>query len=384
MSMQRRSALKHLASTVTFTASSPAILRSARAQSSDYKIGVVAAMTGPASPFFREYVDAFQAYVGEWNKTGGVKGRRVVLEVLDDESGAVQAASGYRRIAGDGATSVAWVAGVGAAGLAIKALAPELKLPIVSGGALDALGRPPEPYFFKIAPANSDYIKMFFTWVKAHGYRRVALLLSNDAYGQGEAQASKDAVGQLGLEIATIETFNPTDTSFSSQLVRVRSSSPDILYVGASGAAGILIYKQIKQFGLRYPMCFMLAALSDAFYAAIGGAANADGLLTPGLLGMLGASAKGDSGLIYSNLSRALGRKASLGNALGWDIGLVTQAAIERSDASREGVRRELDLIKDLPGIDGPITFNPEDHIGQDTRGMAMMKLAGGAYTYAD
>lgn len=384
MSITRRTAIEYLAASTAFSAAMPFIGGRAVAQTRDYKIGVVAAMTGPASPFFREYVDAFHVYVREWNKAGGVKGRNAVLDVLDDESGAVQAANGYRRIAGDPETNVAWVAGIGAGGLAIKALAGELKLPIVSGGALDALGLPADPYFFKIAPANSDYLKMFLTWVKAHGMRRVGLLLSNDAYGQGEAQVAKEVMGQLGLEVASLETFSPADTSFSSQLVRVRSSSPDILYVGASGAAGILIYKQIKQFGLRYPLCFMLAAISDAFFQAIGGAANADGLLTPGLIGMLGSNAKGDSGVLYGNLTRALGRPATLANALGWDIGIVTQKAIERSDGSREGVRRELDQIRDLPGIDGPITFTPQNHIGQDPRGMSVLQLAGGKFTYTE
>ena len=383
MAMTRREALKLLGQAGVASALPSLMSGRALAQQADYKIGVVASMTGPASPFFREYVDAFRAYVAVWNKNGGVNGRNVTLDILDDGSQAVQAVSAYKRLADDPAVMLAWVGNTGAAGLAMKSIAGELKLPIVSGGALDALGRPANPYFFKISPANSDYGKLFYGWLKAHDMKRVGLLLTNDAYGQGEAATAKEMVGALGLEIAGLETFSPSDTNFTSQLVRLRSTSPDVLYVGASGAASILLYKQIRQFNLKPPLCFMLAGLTDAFFQALPSPSQADGLFTPGLLGMLGTRAQGASGVIYDQLAQALGRQASLGNALGWDIGIVTQASIKASDGSREGLRDALDNTRDLPGINGPITFTPQNHVGQDVRGMAMLKIADGKFVQA-
>jgi len=381
--IERRTALKFLP-VAAGTLAMPALLGTrALAEQTPFKIGVVASLTGPAAPFFREYVDAFRAYLVRWNRDGGVSGRPVQLDVFDDESGAVQAVSGYKRLAGDPDVKIAWVGNPGAAGLAMKAIASELKLPIVSGGALDALGIPVEPYFFKIAPINSYYAKLFYGWVKENGMKRVGLLLGNDAYGQGETQSARELIGPLGLQIAGLETFSPSDTNFSSQLIRLRSTAPDILYVGASGAAGILVYKQIRQFNLKPPLCLMLAAITDAFFQAIGGPAQANGLLTPGLLGMLGTKAQGESGVLYAKLSDALGRPASLGNALGWDIGTVTQSAIANSDGTRDGIRAALDRTTGLPGINGPINFTPGNHVGQDTRGMAMLKLSGGGFVYA-
>lgn len=379
----RRTALKLLPAAAGSLSLPMLLSRRAFAEQAPFKIGVVASLTGPAAPFFREYVDAFRAYLAGWNRDGGVNGRPVQLDVFDDESGAVQAVSGYKRLASDADVKVAWVGNPGAAGLAMKAIAGELKLPIVSGGALDALARPAEPYFFKIAPINSYYAKLFYGWVRDNGMKRVGLLLGNDAYGQGEAQSARELTGPLGLQIVALETFSPSDTNFGSQLVRLRSAGPDIIYVGASGAAGILVYKQIRQFNLKPPLCLMLAAITDAFFQAIGGPGQADGLLTPGLLGMLGTKAQGESGILYAALSDAIGRPASLGNALGWDIGIVTRAAIANSDGTRDGIRAALDRTAGLPGINGPINFSPENHVGQDTRGMAMLKLSGGAFVYA-
>jgi branched-chain amino acid transport system substrate-binding protein len=356
------------------------VARQTFAQDNEFKIGVIASMTGPAAPFFKEYVAGFRAFAADWNARGDIKGRQVVLNIVDDESAPVPAANGYRRLAADPAINLAWVAGPGAGGLAIKAMASELKLPIVSGGALDTLGVPADPYFFKIAPANRDFMTLYLNWCKERGYKRLAFLLGNDAYGQGETRLAKEITATLGIEIVALETFSATDTNFSSQLVRVRSASPDIVYSGGTGAPGILIYKQYRQLGLQYPLCFLLAALTDSFFQAIGGASEADGVMTPGLLGMLGDKGPDESRKFYGELTKALGHPGNLGNSLGWDIGLVSEAALKNSDGSREGIRDALDRIKELPAINGPVSYTPQNHIGQDIRGLAMLKLAAGKF----
>ena len=309
--LTRRSAIQ-LAGSTAGVAMMPSIIGRAVAQQRDFKIGVIASMTGPAAPFFKEYVEGFRAYATDWNTRGGANGRKVVLNIMDDESAPVPAANGYRRVASDPETTLAWVAGPGAGGLAIKAIASELKLPIVSGGALDTLGIPAEPYFFKIAPANRDYMKLYLNWCKQRGYKRLAFILGNDAYGQGEAQTAKEITAQLGLEMVATESFAATDTNFSSQLVRIRSSNPDIVYAAGTGAPGVLIYKQYRQLGLKYPICFMLAALTDSFFQAIGGASEADGVMTPGLVGMLAEKAQGDFGKFYAQMTKVMGKSGIL------------------------------------------------------------------------
>jgi branched-chain amino acid transport system substrate-binding protein len=383
MLVTRRSNVKLIAGALAGVAF-PSALRSAFAQAGDFKIGVVSSMTGPAAPFFREYADGFRAYATHWNARGGINGRKIALTFVDDESNAVQAVNGYRRVAGDAETMLAWVAGPSGGGLGIKAIASELKLPVVSGGALDALGLPADPYYFKIAPANRDFLKLFIEWTKARGYKKIAIIGSNDAYGQAEESVFKELAAAAGLEIAVYEHFAVTDTSFSSQLVRVRSAQPDIVYVSATGTPAILIYKQYRQLGLKTPLCMMLGAINEAFYQAIGGPAAADGVLVPGLLGMLGEKTKGPAVAMVRQLAEVLGKPPSLGNSLGWDIGIVTEVALKNSDGTRQGIRDALDRIRELPAINGPVTYTPENHIGQDTRGLAMVRLIGGKFTPAD
>jgi len=68
----------------------------------------------------------------------------------------------------------------------------------------------------------------------------------------------------------------------------------------------------------------------------------------------------------------------------GYDVGLITAEAVKNSDGTREGLRNALEKIKDLPGVNGPITFSPQDHTGQNFRSIAIGRLSNGISVPAD
>ncbi len=82
-------------------------------------------------------------------------------------------------------------------------------------------------------------------------------------------------------------------------------------------------------------------------------------------------------------MEKALGKKGTLFNSFGWDHGILTEWALANSDGSRQGIRDALDRAKDVPAINGPFTFTPENHIGQDVRGLMMAEYDGTAFVPA-
>ena len=62
------------------------------------------------------------------------------------------------------------------------------------------------------------------------------------------------------------------------------------------------------------------------------------------------------------------GRTPVFFNVFGFDVGLITAAAVTQSDGTRQGIRDALEKLKDLPAINGPVTYTPQDHTGQDAR----------------
>src|SRR5687768_17142292 len=89
----------------------------------DFKIGAIASLTGPAAAFSKDYADGFNAYVKAWNARGGYNGRKIAIELLDDETNPVNAVNAFRKLATDPKTTIIWMALGSQTALGIKAIA---------------------------------------------------------------------------------------------------------------------------------------------------------------------------------------------------------------------------------------------------------------------
>lgn len=354
---------------------------SVRAQAKeDFKIGALASLTGPAAAFSKDYADGFNVYAKAWNERGGYNGRKVVVETLDDETNPVNAVNAFRKLASDAKTGAIWTALGSQTALGIKAIASEFKVPVISGGGVDELGRPPDPWFFKVAPGASDFMKGTVNYAKSKGYKTVASLNATDAFGQFEARRFKEFAEAAGLKLVAAETFAITDTNFAAQLVKIRNAKPDFFYNGSTANPAILIFKQAKQLKLEIPMAVSLASVTGAFFQGIGGREQAEGILGLIPTGALAADIGGDVTRIYKECVAALGKPALLFHTLGWDTALITEHAMKASDGSRQGIRDALEKATDVPAINGPFKFTTTDHIGQDIRGLVMAQFKSGKW----
>ena len=70
-----------------------------------------------------------------------------------------------------------------------------------------------------------------------------------------------------------------------------------------------------------------------------------------------------------------MGRTPVYYNTFGFDVGLMTEAAVKNSDGSRQGIRDALEKLQNLPALNGPITYTTEDHTGQNFESIGMGKL---------
>lgn len=348
------------------------------------KIGAVVSLTGPASSFAKDWSAGFEAYVKAWNERGGHNGRKVVLEKLDDESNPTSAVNAFRRLASDPEVTVIWLGLPSQTAVGIKALSSEFKVPTVSGGGLEALGKPVAPYFFKLQGTAVEFAQRVVEYGKRKGFRKFAMLTSSEANGQAEAAGLRVAVAAAGMELVAAEVYSPTDTNFNAQLTKIRNAGPDFFYNGATGNPSSLIYKQAKQLKLDMPMGMAVAGVTGPFFAAIGGPAAAEGLITSLPVGSVAGAASAEGQAELKKLEDALGKPPITFNNFGWEYGIITEWGLKNSDGSREGLRNALDRAKDVPSINGPITFSPESHLGQDIRGVVPAVMKGGRWTKGD
>jgi branched-chain amino acid transport system substrate-binding protein len=248
---------------------------------------------------------------------------------------------------------------------------------------VDAIGIPAEPYLFKVAAGTQDFQKALVLWAKQKGFKRIAMIHATDGYGQAEQVTIKRLAGDAGLEVVAIETYQNSDTNFTTQLTKLRAARPDLVYVASAGSPAILIFKQYRQLGLQFPVAMTQASISRAFFDAVGGPEQVKGVHMATNLGNLGVSVGGDAARFFGEMEKAMGKKGTLFTSFGWDHGILTEWALANSDGSRQGIRDALDKAKDVPAINGPFTYTAENHIGQDYRGLTMAEYDGTAFVPA-
>lgn len=340
----------------------------------EFKIGVVASLTGQFAGPAKDSLEGIQA----WIDGRGLKGRKIVLETLDDETNPVGASNAFRRVASDPDVKLVYAIVPSSSVLAIKSLASEFKKPLITAGAADAIGIPADPWLFKVAPAVRDFMIVLTNYAKDNGYKKIAMFNGADAFGQAEIKGMRELAPENGLEIVAAETYSADDTNYNAQLTRIRAAAPDIIYSGAFGRAAILFYKQFKQMGLDTHLVMGQSVVTASFFEGIGGTDEADGLMVPIQLGSFGTAVGGETARLYEELGKQLGHQPNYFNTFGYDVGLITEAGVNASDGTEQGIRDALEALDGLPAVNGPVTYKPEDHTGQNFKSIAIGRLEGG------
>ena len=351
----------------------------ARAAETDFKIGVVASLTGPFAAPSKDTLDGLRA----WIKVHGLPGKKIDLEVLDDETNPVDAANVFRRLASDPAVKLIYMFGNSNSGLAIKSFASEYKVPIVTGGGADTLGFPPNPWDFKVAPSNKDAMTAVGLYAKRKGYKSIAHIYGTDSYGQLDDKNLVAECAENGIKLVASELFAIDDTNFNAQLADIKAANPDMLYSSAAGRASILVFKTYKLLALTMPLMVTQAAITQAFYDAVGGKPAANGLLAPFQRSAFGTALGGTTAKYYTELTDALGRTPPYFATFGYDVGLITAAAVTPLDDTRQSIRDHLEAIQDLPTMNGPVSYSAKDHTGQNFRSITVGRLENGVAVVA-
>ncbi len=110
----------------------------------------------------------------------------------------------------------------------------------------------PDDYNFRTSPTAEQvagFAENFITnQLKAN---KIAIIKINNDYGISSANELKKKFLRDGNLIVAEEVVQPGDSNFRSQLLKVKTSAPDLIYLISYPNEGALILKQAKQLGLN-------------------------------------------------------------------------------------------------------------------------------------
>ncbi|MEU4407892.1 ABC transporter substrate-binding protein [Streptosporangium sp. NPDC023963] len=240
------------------------------------KIANINAQSGQLSPLGQWEHKGVKLAVDEANKAGGVDGRQIKLDLFDSQGDPTVGTNLARKISSEG-----YIAMLGTAESAVTlAMAPILKdaqIPNITSGQSPKLADLKSPFLFLNAPTSVTFDETLAKYlVDDKGYKKIALISNNGAYGAGEHDAFLAALKSRNVTAIADEVVTPDQKDFNANLAKIREQEPEVLFIGAEEVQSGLIAKQSRELGLK-ALFAGGAPMGTDVYATTAGLDNAEG-----------------------------------------------------------------------------------------------------------
>ncbi|GAA4089450.1 ABC transporter substrate-binding protein [Nonomuraea soli] len=240
------------------------------------KIANINAQSGQLSSLGQWENKGVKLAIKEVNAAGGVNGRQIQLDLFDDQGDPTVGTNLARKIAAEG-----YIAMLGTAESAVTlAMAPILKdakIPNITSGQSPKLAELKSPFLFLNAPTSVTFDETLAKYlVDEKGYKKIALISNNGAYGSGEHDAFLTSLKTRRVTPVADEVVTPDQKDFNANLAKIREQDPEVLFIGAEEVQSGLIAKQARELGLKAVIAGG-APIGTDVYATTAGLPNAEG-----------------------------------------------------------------------------------------------------------
>ncbi|PZQ47570.1 MAG: hypothetical protein DI556_17140 [Rhodovulum sulfidophilum] len=230
-----------------------ALPRRLAAQEGGIRIAIAAPMTGDSASMGLNAQRGAAAAVAMINEAGGVGGKPVVIEYLDDMGQPREAASVARRIV-DAGTYAAVIGHVNSScTLAAMPIYAEVGLPVLCGSSSNA--QVTESGWTNIIrmTIRDDYGAQQYSAFAVNnlGKKELGILYANDDYGRGLRDKMLVAAEALGAAVPAEAGFTPNvDKDFSAIATDFQAKGADVFMLNCNYTEGGLFLGQAKGLGI--------------------------------------------------------------------------------------------------------------------------------------
>lgn len=209
--------------------------------------------SGPTAVLSGGLLGGARAAVDDINAKGGIGGRKIKLEVSNDQNNPTKAVSELQRRLAKGQPDLVYPGGSSAVSMSLLPILTRDKVLSVGATSSTQLNDPDKfPYHFGVTPPSSAYVPTFVELAKAKGYKKVAMVYSDDATGQSSFKQYEGPLKQAGIELVSA-TYDATALDMTPQLQQLRAQNPDALIVNGYGTSVLYLLRGRAQIGWTVP-----------------------------------------------------------------------------------------------------------------------------------
>ncbi|MEP7289950.1 MAG: ABC transporter substrate-binding protein [Chloroflexota bacterium] len=215
-------------------------------------IGVAVAQTSNTALLGQEEVIGAQIAEDFFNYRGGINGRPIKITYQDtagDEAGAINAFNTLINNA-----KVVGIVGptLSQQAFAADPIANKAGVPVVApsntAGGIPQIGAFVSRVSAPVAIVAPNAVKAALE-INPNIKKVAVFFAQNDAFSKSETGTFQSTVKDMNLELLPVQTFQTTDTDFTSQITNVLASKPDLAIVSGLAADGGNLVKQLRDLG---------------------------------------------------------------------------------------------------------------------------------------
>lgn len=215
-------------------------------------LGGIGPMSGDAAMYGTSAFNGAKLAVEEINAAGGVLGKKLELEVMDDKNDTVESTNAYNKLV---EKNMAVLVGsvTSKPSDAVAQIAAQTGLPMITPtGTAQSITTHGENIFRApfIDPYQGQVMAIFAKdELKA---KKVAVIRNTASdYSDGLATAFVEKAKEIGLEVVADESYKDADADFKAQLTKIQGANPEVLFIPDYYQKASLIAPQAREVGIK-------------------------------------------------------------------------------------------------------------------------------------
>jgi branched-chain amino acid transport system substrate-binding protein len=252
------------------------------ASDTEIKLGQTMPYSGPASAY-GTIGKAEAAYFQMINDQGGINGRKINLISYDDGYSPPKTVEQIRKlIESDEVLATFQTLGT-ATNTAIMKYMNAKKVPMlfVSTGAAKFTDLKNFPWTIGYNPSYLTEAHVYAQYIlKEHPNAKIAILTQNDDFGRDYVKGLKEAFGSKANMIVAEATYEVTDPTVDSQVLKLKASGADVLFNGGTPKFAAQAIKKVAELGWTPLHILNINSISVSDVLTPAGLENSKGLIT--------------------------------------------------------------------------------------------------------
>ena len=221
----------------------------------DVKLGVAAALTGPAAKYGIAIKNGFTLAADEVNAKGGVNGNKLALIVEDEQGKKEEAITVFKKLIFQDKVLLVFGPTLSNSAFAADPIANSAH--VVAFGTsntadgITAMG----PFTFRNSVMEADVLPVTTrVAVKHFGIKKVAVIYGNDdAFTKSGYEVFKATLEKQKIIVTGTETYAKGDVDFKAQLTKIKGGNPDAIVCSCLAEEAANIMLQTRTLGMKQP-----------------------------------------------------------------------------------------------------------------------------------